>query len=144
MVSINCAHLSNKPLLAELVNEQILEGQLNNTLKVYHQAAEPTHTIINFSKDEENIIRYACGYVARKLMQKFMKQKGEKAAVFVECLSKMRSGHEDSGSLTSFFDYTCEWVKIVNRGGLYEVYDDAYLLIKEVETTMQTELIPLV
>lgn len=72
-----------------------------------------------------------------------MKQNGEKAATFVECLSKMRNSHKDSGSLASFLDYTCEWIKTVNRGprGLHEINDDIYLLVKEIETTMQAEII---
>jgi len=27
---------------------------------------------------------------------------------------------------TSFLDYTSQWIKIVNRGGLYEVNDDVF------------------
>ena len=45
----------------------------------------PTCTM-NLSKDEENIIRYACGYVGMKLYNRFVKQPGEKAAAFVECI----------------------------------------------------------
>ena len=52
----------------------------------------------------------------------------------------MRTSNEDNASLTSFLDYTCEWTRIVNRGGLYEVNDDVYLLVKEIEAIMQVEL----
>ena len=68
---------------------------------------------------------------------KFMRINGEKAAIFVECLSKMRTSNEDNASLTSFLDYTCEWTRIVNRGSIYEVNDDVYLLVKEIEAIMQ-------
>ena len=63
----------NDPLLTELINEQIFEGLLEKGFKIHD--SKPTSTIAsvgtNFSKDEENVTRYACGYVVRKLMQKF-------------------------------------------------------------------------
>ena len=61
-------------------------------------------------------------------MKKFLNQKNNemKAAAFVESLSRMRADHEDNASLTSFLDYTCDWIATVNRGGLYEVNDDVY------------------
>ena len=64
-----------------------------------------------------------------------------KAAAFVESLSRMRADHEDNASLTSFLDYTRDWIATVNKGGLYEVNDDVYLLMKEIEATMQEELV---
>ena len=147
LASINCSNLGNDPLLTELVNEQIFEGLLEKVFKIYD--SKPTSTIAsvrigtNFSKDEENVIRYACGYVVRKLMQKFLNQKNNeiKGAAFVESLSRMRADHEDNASLTSFLEYTRDWIATVNRGGLYEVNDDVYLLMKEIEATMQGELV---
>ena len=40
----------------------------------------------------------------------------------------------------SFLDYTCEWIRAVNRGGLYEVKDEVYLLFREIEAKMQSHL----
>jgi len=87
------------------------------------------------------VIRYACGYVARKLHQKFLKQHGDKYVDFVECLTRMKPNDEDLvDPATSFLDYTSQWIKIVNRGGLYEVNDDVFLLFKEIEKSMQVKL----
>jgi len=41
---------------------------------------------------------------------------------------------------TSFLDYTSQWLKIVSRGGLYEVNDDVFLLFKEIEKSMLVKL----
>ena len=45
------------------------------------------------SKDEENILRYACGFVAMKLKKRFLKRPCEKSAKFIYCLRKMVQNH---------------------------------------------------
>ena len=51
------------------------------------------------------------------LRQRFSKISGDKAALFVKCLDRMRHDN-DEGPTTSFLDYTREWVHKINRGGL--------------------------
>ena len=67
LTTINCSHVSSKPLLAELVNEQVFEDLITNMFRTYStpslQCIKPT---IKSSKEEENVIRYASGYIARK------------------------------------------------------------------------------
>ncbi len=41
------------------------------------------------TKDEQNALRYACGYVAYSLLRKFEKIKGDKYCQFVTCLGQM-------------------------------------------------------
>jgi len=40
----------------------------------------------------------------------------------------------------SFLEYTSKWVKLVNRGGLFEVNDDTYCLFREIQIAMQYKL----
>ena len=75
------------------------------------KAITPTSMTI----DEEKIIRYVCGFVGMKLHDRFIKQHGNKAAEFVECIDHMHV----VGPASSFLDYTREWVDKVNRGGLF-------------------------
>ena len=83
---------------------------------------------------------HACGYVVKKLLHKYIQQDGDKAAAFVECISRMQSGHKDDKPVSSFVEYTNEWTKAVNREGLYEVNDNVYLLFREIEAIMQLKL----
>ena len=71
-----------------------------------------------------------------KLKRKFLKVKSEKSAQFVECLSRM----ENDGPTTSFLDYTQEWVKKVNRGGLFVVSDEAYRFFVSLELASRRKL----
>ena len=71
-------------------------------------------TEAKFEADQENVLRYAAGYVPFKLLQKYKKKDTEEAAAIVDCLSKMAVAGEDS----SFLAYTTEWNKAITRGSL--------------------------
>ena len=86
--------------------------------------------------DEANVLRYACGFVGMKLHKKFLKIKGIKAAEFTECLNNFQV----EGTSTSLLDYTKNWVERVNRGGLFEVNDEAYFLFVAIESAMRSKL----
>lgn len=72
-----------------------------------------------------------------KLLKEFKKSNTVKAAQFRECLSKMAK----DGSESSFLDYTTEWIKAVNRGGLFEVNDDTFNLFRAIEVKTK-EVLP--
>ena len=136
LTDICCDSAAKEPLFMELVNETLLE---NLTKEIYtipqHEESTPTCNM-KFSKVEESIIRYACGYVGMKLYNRFVKQPGEKAAAFVECIDHMRAG----GPTSSLQEYTREWVEKVNRGGLFDVSDEAYNLFIAIEVAMLNRL----
>lgn len=143
LTSISRTHLGSEPLLTELINEQLMEGLMIDTFKVFEEPSVRQNTkapVAVLSKDEENILRYASGYVIKKLHHKYVQQHGYKAAAFTECIARMQSGHEDNKPLSSFIEYTTQWTKAVNRGGLHEVKDDVYLLFREIEICMQLKL----
>ncbi len=99
--------------------------------------APSTRTDVELSADEENVVRYASGYVGMKLMKQLRMVKGSKAAQYRECLSHMAKTGEDS----SFYAYTTKWIDTVNRGGLFEVNDGTYNFFKAVEVKTR-QLLP--
>ena len=44
------------------------------------------------------------------------------------------------GNETSFHHYTTEWIRKVNRGGLFCINDDAYKLFYKIEQEVRTRL----
>ena len=58
------------------------------------------------NKEEENIIRYVCGYVCMHLRRRFLNSKSDKGVDFIECLDKMREQQDDTSSTTSSLEYT--------------------------------------
>jgi len=115
-------------MLLELINETLIEKiiQINFALAPQLVVSDSLLT-----KDDENILRYACGFVAMKL-KKFTKMSaGDKTAKFLECLDKMEMAID--GPESSFYDYTREWITKVDRGGLFKVSDGAYSLFVAIE-----------
>jgi len=132
---IGCVSSFEEPLFMELINESLLENMAKDMYTI-PQPRESTSTLdICLSKDEQNI-RYACGYVGVKLHNRFVKQHGKKAASFVECIDCMHA----VGPSSSLLEYTREWVDKVDRGGLFDVSDEAFRLFVAIEMAMQERL----
>ena len=81
--------------LVQTVNRHIFNETLVTQLKVSTctEASEPE---VFMTAMEENAVRYSAGFVSLKLLKKFEKQGTDKAADFVECLSNMAVGGDDS------------------------------------------------
>lgn len=73
-----------------------------------------------------------------KLLKKYEKMKGKKVEQFVECLGEMAV--ERPGEQSDFFEYTKEWIRKVNRGGLFPLNDATYQLFIAIEREVQTIL----
>ena len=69
-------------------------------------------------------------------MKKYERVISEKSVSFVECLSAMAVNGEES----TILKYTSQWVSKVNRGGLFEVNNMAYLLFRETEINLRDKL----
>ena len=121
------------PLVQQYVNQKLYEDIIKCNFCSY---PSPTSKDSSLTPDEENIIRYASGYVPMVLMKKYERVVSEKSASFVECLSAMAVNGEES----TILEYTSQWVSKVNRGGLFEVNDMAYLLFREIEINLQDKL----
>ena len=125
------------PLIEQQVNLKLFEGVLTTHFQVTPPSASPLNTSPQpqeLSEEEEQIVRYAAGYVPMSLLKKHEKSE---SVEFVECLSKMAVNGDES----SLLSYTLEWSRAINRGGLFEINDDAYRLFKEIEMKMQRKLL---
>ena len=138
LLELGCGSVTNI-LFTELINDVLME----NLIHSIHVPAGNNNTCttesssrVEITKDEESIIRYACGYVGMKLQKRFTKLKGERAAIFVDCLDQMCA----DGPSSSLFDYSREWIDRVNRGGLFDVSNDAYVLFYVIEEAMRERL----
>ena len=91
--------------------------------------------------EEENAVRYASGYVVRTLKRHYEKDKSStpKARQFIECLTNM-SGQGGGEVESSYYNYTKIWVESVNRGGLFEVNNNAFLFFRTLELSIQSSL----
>ena len=114
----------DEPLVMQSVNQHIFDTLLVEHFQAQERPSSSTEVCTQLTAEEENILRYASGFIPFKLLNRYLKQSTEKASQFVECLSNMAVG----GNETNFHHYTTEWIRKVNRGGLFCINDDAYKL----------------
>ena len=67
-------------------------------------------------------MQYACGFVPYKLLLKYKERLDDESVRFSECLPSMAV----LGRGDTIFDYTKEWLKKINRGGLFPLNDLFY------------------
>ena len=135
----DCVGVKVSPLLAQSVNRRVFEEVLVQQMAIHYppKQAVATPTTEKLSSEEKNIIRYVSGFVPLKLMKKYRKVKGAKAGDFVECLSHMAV----DGPESSFYDYTKEWIKLVDCGGLFNVNDNSYVFFRALELLTRSVLL---
>ena len=121
-------------LLLQTVNRIMFERIM---VEIFSESLEDPCPVPTLNAEEENALRYVSGYVALKLMRQYEKKDGEKATQFVECLSSMAV----AGVESSFYEYTKEWIRTVDRGGLFHINDSAYHLFKAIEIETR-EILP--
>ena len=126
------------PLVQQYINEKFLKSLLTSICREEGHSSSacrpaPRDTL---TKEEENIIRYAAGFVPFSLLKKYRRINSDKAALFCECLSRMVI----EGDEESFLEYTRNWTKAVNRGGLFEISDSAYVFFREIENVTRAIL----
>ena len=74
------------------------------------------------------------------LRRRFLNSKSDKAVDFIECLDKMREQQVDTSFTISSLEYTQEWTKRVNRGGLFIISDEAYRFFISLELAIRIKL----
>lgn len=80
---------------------------------------------------EEQALRYVAGYIPMKLKKKYEKRPDSvRALKYMECLNTM---NEEKGADVDFLQYTKLWVEQVNRGGLFRVTNDTYLIFRAIK-----------
>ena len=92
--------------------------------------------------DDEQALRYVAGYVPMVLRRKYLKQADNPVAItYLKCLTTMKDGNEEHGSdVHDFLGYTKEWIEKVNRGGLFLINNNTYLLFRAMEMAVRRVL----
>ncbi|CAB3994727.1 Hypothetical predicted protein [Paramuricea clavata] len=93
-----------------------------------------TEDISEETNIEENILRYAAGFVPFSLKRQCVKRQPKDVtwAEKIKCLSAIGVSN-DVGSSPSFLEYTKCWVEKQNRGGLFLLNNNGYLFFRAVE-----------
>lgn len=126
------------PLFLQLVTRRLMEAAI---VLVFpdHGIQTDTEDIAALKADDEQAIRYVAGYVALMLRKKYSKHVNDAMAIqYVNILTQMHEVEEDNDEeLPGFLEYTKLWIARVNRGGLFLVDDNTFLLFRAMETAVR-------
>ena len=126
------------PCVYQHVNQKMYSDLVNSHFSaVMSVVNNDAVKVPDLTTNEENILRYAAGYVPFKLLRDREETFAIKSPGIVECLSAMAVNGEES----SLLDYTRNWVLQINRGGLFEINDMTYSLFQEIEMKVRRHLL---
>ena len=127
------------PLFIQVITRKLMDEVVQVAFPLREAASEELQQE-TLKADEEQALRYAAGYVPMKLKKKYMKQTENLTAIkYVNFLIDM---HEEDAEVTDldFLSYTKLWTEKVNRGGLFIINNDTYLLFRAMELSVRQVL----
>ena len=133
-------HLEIHPVIIQTISTNIFTSIIENDKVPGNQSNLTTNKQIELTAEERNIIQYASGYIAMKLIKKYNRGNADKHAQFVECLTSMSVDSFSDSEDSDFLTYISKWTKIVNRGGLFEINSLGYSLIQSVEMVVRANI----
>lgn len=108
----------------QLVLKRIMQSIIHQ-LTVENQARSNSPAGAEISLDDCNVIRYIAGYVVLKMKKKFPHHSSFFDNIVITTY--------DYISVSTVDEYSRLWVEQVDRGGLCNVSEDFYALLKEIE-----------
>ena len=96
---------------------------------------------LEFSLEEEKILRYVAGYIPFSLRKKYWSQQENHVGKAVFALIDSWTIKEDKKSTkVSFFDYTKTWIERNDRGKLIHPNDELYTFVRRLERVARSVL----
>ena len=125
------------PIWTQTVNRllfnEALVASIGEDARQQPEVSSASLPSVELGADEENTIRYMAGYVPFKLMKVYETKDTQEDANVLDCLSAMAV----FGPVDDFYSYTQEWIKNVNRGGLFEVSTATFTFFRQLEILMR-------
>ena len=146
MCSVWLQGLSNPPvnrhfkLFTQAVTKWLMKEVVNSAIPPMPTVTSVQGASAVLSIQDEQALRYVAGYAVMKL-KKYLKMKGSPQAItFFECLAATHEEEEKADEDITYLQYSKTWVEKVNRGGLFTVNDNTYLLFQAMELSVRKTL----
>ena len=132
-------------LLIFQVMTEILHLRLGDSVMTISGPASETAVPVVLSETEEQALRYACGYIPFSLIKHYKKYpKNEFAIASITALQNWhdltKNGTDTDDPGESFMSYTKTWLKLIDRGKLFSVSDEAYRFFHATEVVVKQYL----
>ena len=127
------------PMLMQCIFEDSFSTIMKSKFQTVAASGDEGGTDLN--EDEHNALRYTAGYIPQNLMKKLAKTSHTHKDMYIKCLSEMGvKGFSEDDNEELFHDFTMKWIKMVNRGGLFFIKDEVYMLFLELELKTRPQL----
>lgn len=124
--------------------QYIFEKMFDEVVKSHFSTPSHNPDEPELTSDEHNALRYVAGYVPHALITKISASSHPYRDLFVRCHSNMGYKGGAPTEEENFQEFTKRWITAVNRGGLFFVKDEVYLVFSEMETKIRKHLAKLV
>lgn len=141
--NIPVAHRIEHQLALQVILDRVLKKLIANKSVAVAPATEQ-HTVQSLTYCESNAVRYMAGYVAVKLLKRYRKGSRnpavcKKRKLFVRILQQMKATGQP-GEPDTVLEYSTLWLELIDRGGLYHINDDVFLMIEAIEMVCKDHL----
>ena len=129
-------------ILWQLLLERLFLMQLESALQIGSSSLSVVpEGVRQLTLVEENAIRYTAGYVIRQLERMYSKFNSP-TQESTECIAALRKMTErltpsDASQIQS---KSCQWTKLIDRGGLYHVQDIVYELFVVIDSVVNDKV----
>ena len=126
-------------ILWQCATDKVIETVINEKESCLLVSKAKPKCVRKMTPIEENTVRYAGGFVIRKVIAKYKKKKAY--GDHLDCLkSLILNDQDDDTEKASFLQYTRVWLEKTDRGGLYHITDSCFELFYEIEQTVYDKL----
>ena len=132
--------ISSQPFFAQYLLTEIYNCLIKKCAECFHSPLD-INTVKpdqKLGEKEEQVLRYVAGFICFKLQKFFKRSSSVTGTTCANLVSTWHSVPAD-GSKT-FLSFTRKWTDKVNLGGLFQVTDELYLLMRRMELVVKPYL----
>lgn len=140
--NLDAAYQKEAELVLQLLLDRVFKMMISNL------AAKRKHRVPSslppLTMQEKNAVRYMSGYIAVKLLKKYDRrcknpELQKKWRIFADVLKSMKATQQP-GEPDTFLEYTSLWSELIDRGGLYHISDQVFMLMESIESVTRKHL----
>ena len=95
---------------------------------------------LEFTKEEEKILRYAAGYIPFLKKKYWIRRQTPLRKAVLDMINSWTIKADESRDSKTLYDYTLSWTEKVNRGGLMIINEKFFIFVRRVESVAKTVL----
>lgn len=126
--------------LLQFFIQKLFQELLKRRYDVSTTLGESTTPVYTLTSTERQALRFTAGYICSKLSQSFAKHHTNPMNKLCLNLLKNFRVSESEVDIQNVLSYTKDWLNIISRGGYFSVTDPVYILFREMETIVRSNL----